>query len=273
MDKNGGAGHETNLGGNVSEVDQFGLPLHLTFSGNDPAPVNPGPAPLTRNAGFTQKRETIIDAFANLGLPWSSLLLNNDGGARVRVIAPDHGIEMNVFPANELEAAILDVWGPTSRFVLANQACPQDGGIVHCLQGASGAFGNNPGFVFFSEEGNPTVTRFQLAQPDTLSVYRDQIAASPPPTDELDACLAKGVAHKLAASIVRTALRIEQSVDACNLRNFYSSSPVQKYPQLFHQFGVANLAYAFEADDTCSQSSFITVDAPTQIDIMISGSM
>jgi hypothetical protein len=272
VDKNASAGHETNLGGNVSEVDQFGLPLYLTFKGNDPAAIDLGPAPITRNAGFTQKRPTIMDAFANLGLPWRSLVLTNDRGARVRVIAPDHGIEMGIFPANELQAVIADVWGPTSKLVLANQACPQDGGILHRLVGASTAFGGAPGFVAFTETGNPTVS-FQLAQPNTLSVYRDEIAASPPPTNELNACLAKGVAHKLAASIVRTAQVPEQSVDACNLRNFYSYSPVQRYPQLFHQFGVANLAYAFDADDTCAQSSFITVDAPTEIDIMISGTM
>jgi len=46
VDKNGGTGHETNLGGNVTEVDMFGLPLLLTFVGNDPA--SPAPSPVVR---------------------------------------------------------------------------------------------------------------------------------------------------------------------------------------------------------------------------------
>jgi Beta-1,3-glucanase len=41
VDKNGGTGHETNLGGNVTEVDLFGLSLLLTLAGNDPASISP----------------------------------------------------------------------------------------------------------------------------------------------------------------------------------------------------------------------------------------
>jgi len=104
VDKNAGSGHQTNLGGNVTEVDLFGLPLLLTFEGNDPA--NSGVAPVIRNAGFTQKRAAILNAYAALGPPWTSLLLSNNSSIRTRVIAPYHGIEMGVFDPNELASYI-----------------------------------------------------------------------------------------------------------------------------------------------------------------------
>jgi len=70
---------------------------------------------------------------------------------------------------------------------------------------------------------------------------------------------------------VRTDVLGSNSLDACVVGQFYVQSPVQKYAQLFHQLSIGNLAYAFGYDDTCEQSSFITVDDPTKVDIQISG--
>jgi len=121
VDKNGGTGHETNLGGNVTEVDLFGLPLLLTFVGNDPASISP--KTVVENAGFTQKRSTIVNAYASLGAPWTSLLLSNNSGTRVRVIAPFHGIELGVFPATELDTYIGQVWNSSSLSLAVEAAC------------------------------------------------------------------------------------------------------------------------------------------------------
>jgi hypothetical protein len=260
VDKNGGSGHETNLGGNVTEVDLFGEPLHLTFQGNDPA--NPGIFPVVEDAGFTQSRSTIMTAYANLGSPWTSLLLKNNPGTNLRVVAPYHGIEMGVFPADQLDTYINGVWSSSTLSVGVTAACGQDGGIIHRYVGQ-----NSGGNLVFREGGAP---KFQFPKPTTLTVYRNEIAASTLPFGELTACLARAVAAKLGGALVRTVLVANPNLDACMPNQFYLNAPVTKYAQLFHQFGIGNLAYAFGYDDTCDQSSFITVDNPTAVNIAIS---
>jgi hypothetical protein len=261
VDKNGGTGHETNLGGNVTEVDLFGLPLLLTFVGNDPASISP--STVVENAGFTQKRPTILNAYQSLGAPWTSLLLSNGSGTRVRVIAPFHGIELGVFPATELDTYIGQVWNSSTLSLAVEASCKQDGGKLHKYIGK-----NSGGNLVFSENG---VAKFQFSKPSTLTVYRNELQASPLPPDELTACLARVVAAKLGGALVRTDVLGSNSLDACVVGQFYVQSPVQKYAQLFHQFGVDKKAYSFGYDDTCEQSSFITVDSPTEVDIAISG--
>jgi hypothetical protein len=84
-------------------------------------------------------------------------------------------------------------------------------------------------------------------------------------------CLAKGVAAKLGGAFVRTNLLVNSNLDACQVHQFYVNNPIQNYAQLFHQFGINGLAYSFGYDDTCSQSSYITVDSPTAVSIGIAG--
>jgi hypothetical protein len=126
---------------------------------------------------------------------------------------------------------------------------------------------NSGGNLVFSEGGVP---KFQFPIPPTVTVYRNEIAAFPLPSDELTACLSRVVAAKLGGSLARTVLLANPNLDACMPNQFYLNAPVTKYAQLFHQFGIGNLAYAFGYDDTCDQSSFITVDNPTAVNIAIS---
>jgi len=203
----------------------------------------------------------MLNAYESLGAPWAPLLLSNGSGTRLRVVAPFHGIALGVFPATELDTYIGQVWNSSTLSLAAAAACKQDGGILHKYIGqASG------GNLVFSENG---VAKFQFSKPSTLNVYKNELHPSPPPPDVLTKCLAGVVAAKLGGALVRTDVLGSNSLDACMVSQFYVQSPVQKYAQLFHQFGVNNLAYSFGYDDTCEQSSFITVDDPTEVDIAI----
>jgi hypothetical protein len=260
VDGPGGTGHETNLGGNVTEVDMLGFPLHLTFHGNDPAKIPP--TPVTRDAGFTQSRPQILNAYSALGAPWTNLELNNSTGARLRVLAPYHGIALGIFPADALDSYINSVWtsGTPIRVTAVSML---DGSILHSYIGLGS--GNQ---MIFSENG---VAKFQFTKPSTLTVYQNELKPSPPPPDELTKNLAGVVAAKLGGALVRTVVLANPDLDACMTSQFYLNTPVQKYAQFFHQVGINNLAYAYGYDDTCSQSSFILVDAPTAVDITITG--
>jgi hypothetical protein len=170
---------------------------------------------------------------------------------------------MKVFPADELDSYINQVWSSSTLSVQLTEACGQDGGVIHNYIGQ-----NSGGNLVFSESG---AAKFQFAKPSTFTVYTNEIKASPLPPDELTKCLAGQVARDLGAALVRTVLLANPALDACMVNQFYVNTPIQKYAQLFHQFGVGNRAYAFGYDDTCDQSSFITVDDPTAVDIAISG--
>jgi hypothetical protein len=253
-----GDGSVTTMGGNTTEVDMFGLPLLLALAGTDP--VNNQPT--IEYAGFRDKRPTILNAYTSLGAPWTSLLLSSIGGTRLRVVAPYHGIEMGVFPATELQSYIDAVWTfYASHTMTVMHSCGQDGGIVHSYTGQQSA-----GNLIFSENG---IAKFQFPKPNTLTVYRNEIAPSPLPSDPLTLCLARGVAAKLGGAFVRTNLLVSSNLDACRVSQFYVNDPITKYAQIFHQFGLYGLAYSFGYDDTCEQSSYITVQNPTAVSISI----
>ena len=56
---NAGLGHETRLGGNVTQVDMFGLPLLLTLKGKSTVADQPA----TANAGLTRRFDTMMSAY------------------------------------------------------------------------------------------------------------------------------------------------------------------------------------------------------------------
>jgi hypothetical protein len=255
-------GSVATMGGNVTQVDQFGMPLLLRLYGTDPT----NNQPTMVDAGFTDRRPPIMNAYASFGPPWNTLVLSNGGGARMRVVAPYHGIEMGVFPSNALQPYVDQVWSTyTSQQMMVTHVCKQDGSKPHTFIGQVSG-----GNLVFTDTINPML-QFQFPKPDTLTVYRNEIHASPTPSNELTLCLAKGVAAKLGGALVRTNLLVNSNLDACQLHQFYVNNPIQSYAQLFHQFGINGLAYSFGYDDTCSQSSYITVDSPTAVSIGIAG--
>ena len=204
-----------------------------------------------------------LSAYSALGAPWTSLLLTNTTGTPLRVVSPYHGIELGVFDKNALAPYIDKVWSGGTPIKMT-AACGQDGGKIHTLIGQ----GSN-GVLVFSENG---VAKFAFPKPSTFTVYTNQITADPTPPDELTQCLSRRVASELGGALVRTVVLVDPDLDNCAVDQFYKSDPVQKYAQFFHQFGINNLAYAFGYDDTCDQSSFITVDDPMAVHVWNSGS-
>jgi hypothetical protein len=244
------------LGGNVTQVDMFGLPLLLTLKGKSTTG--------TSNAGFPQRFQTIMSAYQALGAPWTQLIVNDSNNKPLRVISPYHGIQNGVFPSNALDAYISQVFSfYQSNSLAVTASCSQDGYILHTLSGSTSG-----GALAFSEGGTP---RFQFAQPSTLTVYTNEIQANPTPASPLYDCLSEVVAAKLGAAFIRTNLLANTNLDACNTSQFYVNDPIQRYAQLFHIYAVNHLAYSFPYDDTCGQSSYITIDDPTSMTITVGG--
>lgn len=258
---NRGLGHRTRLGGNVTQVDMFGLPMHLTLQGTSPA----SDQPLTANAGFTSDLPTMMAAYQQLGSPWTGLIVySNFGNVPLRVVSPYHGIALGIFPRDELDSYIDQVFMfYNTNTLMVHASCDQDDGVVHTLAGTTSG-----DFLVFKENGVP---RFRFKKPDSLTVYQNEIHPKPTPQTELNQCLAGVVAAKLGGAFVRTSLVVNTNLDACQTNQFYVSDPVQKYAEFFHSFGINNQAYSFGYDDTCDQSSYINVDDPTAMTITVGG--
>jgi hypothetical protein len=248
------------LGGNVTQVDMFGLPLLLTLKGKSTTVDQPG----ISNAGFSQRFQTIMSAYQTLGAPWTQLIVSDSNNKPLRVISPYHGIQSGVFPSNALDSYISQVFSfYQSNSLAVTASCGQDGYILHTFFGSTSG-----GVLVFSEGGTP---RFQFLQPNTLTVYTNEISANPTPASPLYNCLSAVVAAKLGAAFIRTNLLVNTNLDACNTSQFYVNSPIQKYAQLFHVYAVNHLAYSFPYDDTCGQSSYIAIDDPTGMTITVGG--
>ncbi|MFZ0507843.1 MAG: beta-1,3-glucanase family protein [Methylocella sp.] len=268
---NTGLGHTTRLGGNLTQVDMFGMPMRLSLGGQS---TTIGNTPITQKAGFTSNRPTILSAYLQLGTPWTTLFLTNSGGPlpRLRVISPYHGIALGLFPPKKLDTYISQVFTfYTSNTLMTSATCPQDN-ITHTLAGNT----ITGGFLVFKDAG---VERFRFATPSTLTVYQNEISAIPAPdnpaTPGLNACLGGAVAAKLGGAFIRTTLLVlpSNNLDTYCMTPalFYVNTPAQKYAQIFHTFGINHLAYSFGYDDSCDQSSYISVDDPTAMTITLGG--
>lgn len=266
---NAAFGHTTRLGGNVTEVDMFGMPMRLHLVGLNSG----GPGPSIQNAGFAVSRPTIMSAYLQLGPPWTELLQMNTGGTlnRLRVISPYHGIALGLFPPKKLDRYINDVFAfYSSNTLTVTAACSQDGSIIHTLAGNTNPGGSH---LVFKEAG---VKRFMFEKPSTLTVYQNGLSAiAVPDSTNLNACLGGVVAAKLGGAFIRTTLLMLPNMNldtyCMTPTQFYLGVPIQKYAQIFHTYAINHLAYSFGYDDSCSQSSYITVDDPTSMKITLGG--
>jgi hypothetical protein len=262
-------GHTTRLGGNVTQVDMYGLSLLLTLNGQ--STTMPGPE--TSIAGFTANRTTILNAYLSYGSPWQGLVQYNTVSPTIpmRIIAPYHGIPLGTFPSNVLDSYIGQVFSyyasGSSNSMTVTASCGNDGGIIHTFTGATSG-----GVLTFTDKSTQDpVDAITYPMPTTTIVYENNIVASPTPGTPLAQCLAGVITPKLGGAFVRTNLLVNSNLDACQTSQFYVNSPIQYFARIFHIYGYNGLAYSFGYDDSCSQSSYITVDDPGSMTITVAG--
>ena len=116
----------TNLGLNVTEVDAFGLVQQFTIEGIDPAHFTP----TALSSGFRteQRRPDLVNTFQSFGSPWSDLIVAN----RARIVAPNLGINAGLFPADQLDDYINQVFqkyviSPPLTTTVTVPTCPTTG--------------------------------------------------------------------------------------------------------------------------------------------------
>lgn len=236
------------LGGNTTQVDMFGLPFSLQLTGFDAEGK-----PLTQQGGFQTSglRNKMISQIKKSPSPWNQLVFSDATGFDNRVISPYHGMEMKVFPKDQLDTYINQIWQKYTTEPLT-------------------AIAENVTFTGNVKDGNliftaPDCDPIIFPKPDSFMVY----TSGPMPT--VNTGKSGVIQAALQASFMRSTLLVNNTLPACDSSQYYQNDPVNFYAKTFHQFGTDGGAYAFGFDDVCSKSSFIIVHNPQSLQITLLG--
>jgi len=245
------------LGINATQVDMFGFAMLIALTGTDDA----GTVGAVKKAGFNDSaaRKKIFSALQSAGKPWRTLIMGDGRTVPLRVIAPYHGIEMGVFPANFLDDYIDQVWTFYTRKQLS--AMSENRTYAGTIQ---------DGLMVFNEVGGPDPP-FKFDKPTSKAAFenampvRGCVVNNPPAW-----CGRAGaIGALMGAGFMRTTLLAATNLNKCAVKSFYQNAPVNMYAETFHQYSLRQLAYSFGFDDTCDQSSFIQIHDPTKLQITI----
>jgi hypothetical protein len=225
--------------GNTTMVDQFGIPLviHLTGSAG------------SQNAGelVDNGRSEIFSKMTKQSA-FAPLIVKN-GGTDLRVIAPGHGIENAIFPADYLEDPINNVW---STFATKTLSVTTDFGT------AQGQVRNG---VFTFTRSGQTVATFD--KPTTIDVFECDGTLAAPNNEQ------GAIAAVLGAALNRSTLPKYTSQPFCTKSKFYQPSKTNHYAQILHAQTKNYNCYAFAFDDQCGYSSDLSDPAPTELNITL----
>jgi hypothetical protein len=267
----------TALGANLTQLDFLGLALQLDNYGSKPDLKTP--EHLTSGFGGNA-RSSIFKAIKELGEPWSKLVLSASNPAfpniPLRVLCPYHGIELDLFPKDQLEKYINDVW---SYYMKKQLLVTVVGGEYTGLVQSDGPHKNL--FVFEPPKGsgqnpvmiqNPNANRREGFVSGSKDMYEcqaqlDVVPPTPLPVD------AQQIARNLGAGFMRSTLA-QGVVNGVNLDmlplcnevgQYYLHEPINQYAAIIHQHSILGKAYAFGYDDVCEQSSVGITKNPTKL--------
>jgi Beta-1,3-glucanase len=267
----------TSLGANLTQLDFFGLPLQLDNYGYKPDLKTQEHL----KTGFEgNARSTVLKAIKDIGEPWSKLVLADLNpafpGIPLRVFSPYHGIELDLFPQNQLETYIDKVWAYYTNKNLRVTVSGRD------YTGLVQSDGPNKGlFVFEAPTGsglqpviikNPNQnTRLGFVS-GSKDVYECQIQLDVVPPEPLSADAAD-IARDLGAGFLRSTLGVGvvngadlDMLPACDqVGQYYKHEPIDMYAAILHENAILEKAYAFGYDDVCEQSSVGITKNPTKL--------
>jgi len=271
----------TSLGANLTQLDFFGLPLQLDNYGYKPDLKTQEHL----KTGFEgNARSTILKAIKGLSEPWSKLVVPDLNpafpGIPLRVFSPYHGMELNLFPENQLETYIDRVWTYYTKKNLRVTVAGRDyTGLVH-------SDGPNKGLFVFEPPTGSGLQPVMIKNPNKNSrvgfisgskdVYECQIQLDVVSPEPLSAD-ASQIARDLGAGFLRSTLGVGvvNGVDldrlpACDqVGQYYKHEPIDMYAAVLHENAILQKAYAFGYDDVCEQSSVGITKNPTKLELTV----
>jgi Beta-1,3-glucanase len=272
----------TSFGANLSQLDFFGLPLQLDNYGYKPDLKTEEHL----KTGFEgNARSKIFKAFKDLRIkdlsePWSNLVLPDLNpafpGIPLRIFSPYHGMELNLFPTNQLETYIDRVW---TYYTKKNLRVTVNGreytGFVH-------SDGPNKDLFVFEPPTGSGLPPAKIMNPNKNSrvdfisgskdAYECQIQVDVVPPEPLSRD-ASEIARDFGAGFMRSTLGVGvvngvdlDTLPACDqVGQFYKHEPINMYAAILHENAILQNAYAFGYDDVCEQSSVGITKNPTKL--------
>ncbi|AQZ65288.1 glycosyl hydrolase (secreted protein) [[Actinomadura] parvosata subsp. kistnae] len=212
---------------NTTMVDMFSIPMELRLAGQ-----------ATQTSG-TLVRNGRAQIFAGIAAqPAFKPLIVGDN---LRVIAPGHGIDAGLFPANYLDPYIDQVWSTYTSASLRVTA----NGVTYTGRVSGGQLVFDKGIRAF-------------ARPSTRDVFYCNGALH---SDGVSG----PVAAILGAGFNRTTLVSHPNQPTTDPATFYRTTLTNHYARVLHENTVSGKAYGYPYDDVADGSTYIQDHAPTSL--------
>ncbi|MFD6953152.1 glycosyl hydrolase [Nocardiopsis sp. TSRI0078] len=217
---------------NTSMVDQFSVPIGIRLTGD---------ADQTTGTFAPGGRAAVFETLAADPV-FSSLVVDD-----LRVIAPGHGIDAGLFPADYYDPYIDEVWSHYTAHDL--RVTTNAGTFTGRVQGDR--------FVF---DGGVS----PISRPSTRDVFfcDGNLAA---PNDGLTG----PVAAILGAALNRSTLLTSAEQPTSDPGTFYRAQTTNRYAGVFHEHTLDGRAYGFAFDDVAGFASYIQDHAPAELGITL----
>lgn len=226
--------NETGMYCNTSMVDQFSVPLAIRLQGE---------ADQTTGAFEPGGRDAV---FATLSAdPVFSSLVLSEGGL---VIAPGHGLDAGLFPADYYDSYIDQVW---ERYSTTDLRVTTNAGTF------TGRVDGSGNLVF---DGGVA----PIPKPSTRDVFFCDGALAAPNDG-----ITGPVAAILGAAFNRSTLLDTAEHPVTDPAAFYNHETTNRYAAVFHENTVDGKAYGFAFDDVSNFASYIQDHAPASLDVTL----
>jgi Beta-1,3-glucanase len=221
---------------NTTMVDMFSVSLAIKLD---------GARSQTTGTLVDGGRDRVIAALA--GHPEFARLVVGD---RLRVIAPGHGIEAGLFPADYYDSYIDAVWNRYRQTPLT-------------VRTDAGTFTGTVSGDRLSFTGG-TRTPAPIARPSTRDVlFCDGALAAP------NDGVTGPVAAILGAAFNRSTLLSDAEQPVTDAARFYRESVTNHYAQAMHEASADGAAYGFAFDDVAGHAAYIQDNAPASVTVTL----
>ncbi len=239
--------NSTYLIGRLTQVDMIGIPMLYTVKG-----VNVNNKPTKIRVGFDKPgaRDKILTRMRDAGHPWKGLLIADGRNGPLRAISPYDGIGAKIFPANQLDSYIDQVW---SKYASSTMTAVLQGDPVLRFTGKVSG-----GELVFTAKG-PDGFTIPYGKPTTMQLYGER-----PSIAYLD------LDNMLKATFMRSTILADGDISACpDPAVYYKNTPVNMYAKILHKHAYQHKAYAFGFDNECDQASDSRIFNPTSLTLKI----
>ncbi|WP_181770670.1 glycoside hydrolase family 64 protein [Amycolatopsis pittospori] len=228
---------------NSTQVDMFSAPYAVG--------VRPASGP-TRNTGHLKPGGYNGFFSALRGQPggWANLIRTRSDGTVLRALAPGHGIEGGLLPANIMSDYVNRVW---TRYTTSTLTV-----TPFANQPNTRYFGRVSGNVMnFTNSSGAVVTSFQKPDSDSIFGCYKLLDA---PND-----LVRGpISRTLCAGFNRSTLLTNPNQPDTSAAGFYADAVTNHYARKIHAQMVDGKAYAFAFDDVGAHESLVHDGNPQQ---------